>query len=174
MTDASTHLVSKPHGHRAGLVLIAGYKLFLALLFLAVGVGALNLLHKDIDDVIWHLVGVLKMNPESRLVNFIFDKAELLNDPILKRIGFASFFYSALGILEAVGLYLEKAWAETLTVLITASFLPFEIHEVFRRLTWSRIGLLAVNLVVLLYLLYLLGERATRRARARSIAEDKI
>jgi len=28
--------------------------------------------------------------------------------------------------------------------------------------------------VVLLYLLYLLGERATRRARARSIAEDKI
>src|SRR5690242_19779497 len=119
MTGIATHLARKSRNHRAGLVLIAGYKLLLALLFTAVGVGALKLLHKDIDDVLWHLINDLKMNPESRLVNFIFDKAELLNDPLLKRIGFASFFYAAIGILEAVGLYLEKAWAEFLTVIIT-------------------------------------------------------
>lgn len=166
MTGSPTQLALKRHKHRAGLVLIAAYKLLGALLFVAIGVGALRLLHKDIDDVMWHaLVEVLHWNPESRFVNFIFEKAELLNDPLLKRIGFAAFCYAALGILEAVGLYLEKTWGEFLTLFITASFLPIEIHELIRRLTWVRAGLLVTNLAVLLYMIWLLWERAAIRRR---------
>lgn len=154
--------------HRIGLLLIAAYKLLGALLLFAVGIGALKLVHKDIDDVVWHaLVEVLHRNPESRLVNFIFDKAELLNDPLLKRIGFAAFCYSGLGVLEAVGLYLEKTWGEFLTVAITGSFLPLELHEVIRRVTWVRVSLLAVNTVVVIYLLWVIGEKAAERARHR-------
>ena len=32
---------------------------------------------------------------------------------MLRRIGFGAFFYAAIGIAEAIGLYLEKAWANT-------------------------------------------------------------
>ncbi len=168
MTGSPTQLALQRHRHRPGLVLIAAYKLLGALLFIAIGVGALRLLHKDIDDVMWHaLVEVLHWNPESRFVNFIFEKAELLNDPLLKRIGFAAFCYAAVGILEAVGLYLEKAWGEFLTLFITASFLPFEIHELMRRLTWIRAGLLLTNIAVLLYLIWLLGEGAAWRRYSR-------
>lgn len=165
MKGTSSHLAPKDHRkHRAGLVLIAAYKLLGALFFVAIGVGALRLLHKDIGDVLWHeLIEVLRMNPESRIVNYIFEKAQLLNDPVLRRIGFAAFCYAAVGILEAIGLYLEKVWGETLTLLITASFLPFEVHEILRRVTWVRVSVFAVNVAVLLYLFWLLGERAAQR-----------
>ena len=167
MTGTTSHLAQKAHHtRRAGLLLIAAYKLLGALLFIAIGVGALRLLHKDIGDVVWHaLIEVLRMNPESRVVNFLFEKAELLNDPVLRKIGFAAFCYAGLGILEAVGLYLEKAWGEFLTLIITASFLPFELHELLRRLTWVRVSVFAANLAVLLYLFWLLGERAAQRRR---------
>ena len=39
---------------------------------------------------------------------------------------------------EGIGLYLEKAWGEYLTLAITVSFLPLEIFEIVRRLTWIR------------------------------------
>jgi uncharacterized membrane protein (DUF2068 family) len=123
------------------------------------------LLHKDIDDVMWRMIADLKMNPESRLVNFLFEKAELLNDPLLRRIGVVAFCYAAVGILEAIGLYLEKTWGEFLTLIITASFLPVEIHELMRRLTSMRVGLLVANVLVLIYLIWMLGERAAHRRR---------
>ncbi len=154
--------------HRAGLVLIATYKLLGAILFVGIGVGALRLLHKDIDDVMWRMISDLKMNPESRFVNFLFEKAELLNDPVLKKIGLAAFTYAAVGVIEAIGLYLEKVWAEFLTLVITASFLPFEVHEILRRMTWVRVGLFAANVAVLVYMFWLLGEGAAQRRRRRA------
>ena len=168
MTGTHPHPAARGHRHRAGLVMIAVYKLVGAVLLFAVGIGALKLVHKDIDDVVWHtLVEVLHRNPESRFVNFIFEKAELLNDPLLKRIGFGAFCYAGLGVLEAVGLYLEKVWGEFLTVAITGSFLPLELHEVAVRLTWVRVSLLVINTAVVVYLLWVIGEKAAERARRR-------
>jgi len=83
---------------------------------------------------------------------------------MLRRIGLLAFSYAAISLAEGIGLYLEKAWAEILTVLITASFLPWEIFEVFRRVTWLRVGLLIVNAMVLLYLLKVITDRRGQAA----------
>jgi uncharacterized membrane protein (DUF2068 family) len=72
------------------------------------------------------------------------------------------FFYGALDLVEGTGLYLEKAWAEYLTLAITASFLPWEVFEVYRRLTFVRVGLLVVNALVFFYLLKLVTGRGKR------------
>jgi uncharacterized membrane protein (DUF2068 family) len=146
-------------------VLIAAYKFALALLFVAVGVGALRMLHKDIGDQVARLAHHMRFNPESRFVDFILDKASLLNDPLLRRIGAAAFCYAALGMLEGIGLYLEKIWGEYLTLAITASFLPLELFEVFRRVTWIRASLLVINTMVFFYLLKLVVEHG-RQARS--------
>jgi uncharacterized membrane protein (DUF2068 family) len=173
MTVSSSQCAApRVHHHNRWLVLIAAYKLLGALLFLAIGVGAMRLLHKDIADVAWRIVNDLKFNPEGRFVNFVLDQASLVNDPMLRKIGFVAFFYAGVGILEAVGLYLEKAWGEILTVAITASFLPFEIHELMRRLSTVRVGLFVVNVLVLLYLLKVMAETASRRRLARKAAHD--
>jgi uncharacterized membrane protein (DUF2068 family) len=165
MTRPSTTYAQKSPGHNKGLVLIAAYKFSLALFFIAIGVGAMRLLHKDIEDVFSRIASDLRFNPESRFVNFVLDKASLLDDPMLRKIGLGAFCYAALGILEGIGLYLEKAWAEYLTLIITASFLPFEVHEVIRRLTLIRVGLLVINILVLLYLLKLVVNVGKRNRR---------
>jgi uncharacterized membrane protein (DUF2068 family) len=149
-----------PHQHHdQWLVLIAVFKLAQAMLFIAIGVGALRLVHKDIGDLLTRLAHHLRFSPESRFVDFVLDRASIVTDRLLRRISAAFFSYAALGLVEGIGLYLEKAWAEYLTLGITASFLPWEIFEVFRRLTPIRGGLLVINALVFLYLLKLLFER---------------
>jgi uncharacterized membrane protein (DUF2068 family) len=153
--------------HNRWLVLIAAFKFAEALFFIFIGLGAHRLLHKDIADEIDVLARHLRFNPESRLVNFVLDRASLVNDPLLRRIGFAAFGYSALCIAEGLGLYLEKAWGEFFTLAITASFLPWEVFEIYRHLSWLHAGLLIINVLVFIYLLKLVGERTRQRVHAR-------
>lgn len=149
---------SRPH-HNRWLVLIAVFKLAQAVLFIAMGVGLRRLLHKDIADALENLVYHLRFNPESRLVNFILEKAASVDDKMLRRISAVFFLYAAVDFVEGTGLYLEKVWAEFVTLAITASFLPWEIYEVHRRLTWPRVSLLAINALVLWYLAKLIWDR---------------
>jgi uncharacterized membrane protein (DUF2068 family) len=145
--------------HNKVLILIAIYKGLQAALFFAVGIGALRLLHKDVGDVFEDLRDSLHFSPESRLVNFLLEKASLIDDPILRRIGAVAFSYAALSLAEGTGLYLEKAWGELLTLVITASFLPWEVFEVIRHVTWMRIALLVINTLVFIYLLKVVALR---------------
>jgi uncharacterized membrane protein (DUF2068 family) len=168
MPDSKSLLPTTQKHHNRWLILIAAFKLAQALLFIAVGVGALRLLHKDVGDMLTRFVEHLRFNPESRFINFILEKSELIDDKVLRRIGALVFIYAALDLIEATGLYLEKTWAEYLTLIITASFLPWEIFEVIRKLTWIRGGLLVVNVMVFIYLLKIVTERGKNRRKARA------
>jgi uncharacterized membrane protein (DUF2068 family) len=164
MTDSPLQVSPKHHRHNKWLILIAVFKVGQALLFVAIGVGVLRLLHKDVGDVIARLAHhVLRHNPESRVVNFILDKASIIDDRMLVRIGEVVFVYAGLDLIEGIGLYLEKVWAEYLTLAITASFLPWEIFEVLGKLTWVRSSLLAINAMVFFYLLKIVVQRVRER-----------
>lgn len=62
--------------------------------------------------------------------------------------------YAVVEGTEAIGLWLERRWAEYLTALATVGFVPFEIRELVRRLTFVRVGALVVNLAVLCWLVW--------------------
>lgn len=161
--------------HNRGLLLIAVYKLLQALLFTAIGVGALHLLHRDVADLLAALADHLNFNPESGFVNFILDKALLVDDPLLRRIGAAAFCYAGVSLAEGIGLYLEKAWGEFLTIAITASFLPLEAFELLHRFTAIRICLLAINTFVLIYLVRVVADKAReRQARHAQVPHGDI
>jgi uncharacterized membrane protein (DUF2068 family) len=163
MTGSALQTLSKPPRRNRWLILIAAFKLSQAVLFIAIGVGALRLVGKDIGDMLTRLAEHLRFNTEPRLINFILEKSSLVTDHLLRRIGAVVFIYAGLDLIEGIGLYLEKAWAEYLTLAITASFLPWEIFEVLRRVTWIRCGLLTVNALVVFYLLKVVIERARYR-----------
>lgn len=152
VVEAEAEPATEHNRHNRWLLLIAFYKGLQALLFIALGVGALHLVGKDLDDLIGQLGDFLR-SPESRFVNFLYDRASLINDPLLRRLGALAFSYAGLSLAEGIGLFLEKAWGEYLTLVITASFLPWEVFEVFHRVTWIRVGLLVVNFLVFIYLL---------------------
>jgi uncharacterized membrane protein (DUF2068 family) len=151
----------KPH-HNRWLMLIAAFKLAQAALFIAVGISALRLVHHDLPEMLGRLAHHLDFSPESHFIDFILDKASLVDDKILRRFSVALFSYAALGMTEGIGLYLEKTWAEYMTLAITASFLPWEIFEVIRRVAPIRVTLLTVNILVFFYLLKVVVERGKR------------
>jgi uncharacterized membrane protein (DUF2068 family) len=156
--ESEEEQTTESNRHNRWLMLIALYKALQALLFIGLGVAVLNLRHKDIDEIIGQLGDFLR-SPESRFVNFLYDRAPLINDPLLRRIGALAFSYAGLSLAEGIGLFLEKAWGEYLTLAITASFLPLEVFEILHRLTWVRVGLLVVNSLVFIYLLKVVAGR---------------
>jgi uncharacterized membrane protein (DUF2068 family) len=158
----ATSTVEQPR-HNRWLILIAAFKFAQALLFIGIGVGAFRLLHKDMGDVLTKFADHMRFNPESKLVNFIIERSASVDDKVLRRIGAVVFIYAGLDLVEGIGLYLEKTWGEYVTLIITGSFLPLEIYEVFRKVTWVRSGLLVVNTLVFLYLLKVVTERGRQR-----------
>jgi uncharacterized membrane protein (DUF2068 family) len=158
----SNRFIKKSH-HNRWLMLIAAFKLAQALLFIAAGVSVLRLMHHDLADMVLRWARHMHFSPESHFVDFILDRVAIVNDKLLRRFGVGLFAYATLGTVEGIGLYLEKAWAEYMTLGITASFLPWEIFEVIRRITPVRLVLLLVNVLVFLYLLKVVLEREKQK-----------
>lgn len=61
--------------------------------------------------------------------------------------------YALVEWTEAIGLWKEKRWAEYLTVIATAGFLPLEIRELIDRITVLRAGAFIVNVALLVWLI---------------------
>ena len=162
--------IRKPH-HNRWLMLIAAFKLSQALLFIATGVSVLRLIHHDLPDLVLRWARHMHFNPESHFVDFILDRVSIVDDKLLRRFGVGLFAYAAVGIVEGIGLYFENAWAEYMTLLITASFLPWEVWEIFKRLTLVHASLLVVNFLVLLYLLKVVVERGKQQRGAEPPVE---
>jgi len=85
----------------------------------------------------------------AREVQHVFD----LKPGTIKVLLALAVAYAAVEWTEAVGLWLEKRWAEYLTVLATAGFLPLEVHELIAKVTVLRMVALVVNVALIVWLL---------------------
>lgn len=157
--QAEEHGIHPHVSHDRGLLAIGLFKLAKAIFFFCVGVGAIHLLHKDLEDEVMRLAVRFKFDPESRFVSLLLDKVDLIDAHRLRQISVATFGYSALALTEGVGLLLEQVWAEYLTLVLTLSFLPWELYELARKPDWFRLSLLLINLAVLWYLVWLLRRK---------------
>ena len=150
--------------HNRWLILIGVLKLMKALLFILAGLGALRLLHKDLVDILTRFIVALHFDTENHFVNLILEKVALINPHRLREISVFIFCYAALDIIEGTGLVLEKAWAEYLTLILTASFLPWEVFEILHHVTWLKIVILMLNIVVVIFLVFHVQGRIRARA----------
>ena len=134
--------------------LIALFKLLKAALLIVVGVGALHLFHKDVASVLEHWVALLGIDPGNRYVDRALQKAANLSPNKIKSLGIGSLLYAGLFLIEGVGLWLMRRWAEWLTVIITSSLVPVELYEIHLRPTPIRVLVLIINLAIVGYLIY--------------------
>lgn len=135
-----------------GLWLIAIFKLTKGLLLLFVGIGAAALLHSDIQTLLDRWANALWVGRESRFFEEVIDKIASINDRQLKLTEIGTFVYSALLLTEGTGLLLRQRWAEYLTIVITASFIPFEIFVMLKRFSVEKMIVLLINIAVVWYL----------------------
>jgi uncharacterized membrane protein (DUF2068 family) len=147
-----------PQG-RAVILLIAVFKLVKGLLLLAVGVGALKLLHRDVSSVVMHWVSVLRVDPDNRHIHKLLARLLAINRRKLEEISAGTFFYAALFLTEGTGLALGKRWAQYLTIIATGSFIPLEIYECIHHCTLAKVVMLGINVAVVVYLIARVRQR---------------
>lgn len=140
--------------HGRGLRLIAAFKLLKAAALIAVGIGALRLLHKDVAAVVEHWINIFRVDPHNHFIDLLLTRLEILDDRRLKELSVGTFGYAAIFLVEGVGLAFRKRWAEYFTIITTSSLLPVEIYEVVRRVSFGRCFALFVNVAIVAYLIY--------------------
>ena len=153
---AGSASVGGPGRHDRGLVAIGIFKLLKSAFFFCMGMGAFHLLHKDLGDEAMRLATALRFDPEGRFVSLLLEKVDSIDAHRLREIGWATFAYSVIALIEGLGLIYEQVWAEYLTLSLTVAFVPWELYELFRDPKIGRVLLLLANLVVLCYLVWLL------------------
>jgi uncharacterized membrane protein (DUF2068 family) len=142
-----------------GLLVIAIFKLLKGVLLLIVGIGALSMIHKDVAETAAHWADLFRVDPNNRHVHGFLVKLGMVDARRLEEISAGTFFYSALLLTEGTGLLLRKRWAEYFTIIVTASFIPMEIYELVKRITFTRTCLIAVNVAIVWYLVNRLRRR---------------
>jgi uncharacterized membrane protein (DUF2068 family) len=146
--------MTQRRAHGRGLRLIAGFKLLKGLALLALGIGALNLLHKDVEAIVVHWINVFQVDPHSHYMQLLLAKLSIMDDRRLKELSVGTFVYSAIFLTEGVGLALGKRWAEYLTIISTASLLPLEVYELAKHANAAKVLALVINIAVVAYLIF--------------------
>jgi uncharacterized membrane protein (DUF2068 family) len=80
------------------------------------------------------------------------DELFTLKSTTLQLLGVALFLYAAVEGIEAVGLWYQRRWAEYLTLIATAVFLPLEAFELTRTISPFKVTALLINLAIVFYL----------------------
>ena len=135
----------------AGLRTVAVVEGSKGLLVLAVGAGLLSLVHRDVQAAAEHVVRALHLNPASRTPRVFLDLAESLDSSRLQLLALGAAAYATVHLVQAWGLWLGKRWAEWFTVVALGIYIPVELYELSKGFGWVKLGLLAVNLVVVAY-----------------------
>ncbi len=128
------------------------FKLLKGVLLVAAGIGALNLLHKNVPAAVIHWVGVLRVDPDNRFIHPIFSKLFFITPKQLQAFSAGTFFYAALLLTEGTGLLMRRHWARYFTVITTAALIPLEIYELAKHFTWIKVAVLIVNILIVVYL----------------------
>jgi uncharacterized membrane protein (DUF2068 family) len=138
--------------HSRGLLLIAAFKIFKGLALVAVGIGALRLLHKDVAAETERWIELLRVDPHNQYIHRVLERLPILDARKLKELSVGTFFYSALYLTEGIGLALRKRWAEYFTIVSTSLFIPLEIYELIKHASIAKGVLLLVNAGIVAYL----------------------
>jgi uncharacterized membrane protein (DUF2068 family) len=152
----------KARVHHSGLAVIAVFKAVKGLLLLLFGFGLLKLVHAEIATLFSLLIEALHLNADSRLVHALVLKVDALQPHSVRLAGVVSLSYAGLLLAEGIGLWLEYAWAAYLTVISTSLLIPFEIYEIFEKISMLRVGVLILNLIIVLNLIRQMKRQALR------------
>jgi len=118
----------------------------------AAGLILLRERHADATPEAIRIIERLGIDPGSRIVRAPIERLHGMSNYKLELFAIACFAYAVMFAAEGTGLLLRKPWGEWLTVVVTGSFMPFEIYELARHATAMRAAALVINALVVVYL----------------------
>lgn len=137
-----------------GLVAIALFKLFKGGTLMALGLGAFRLLNPVTVHRLVNWLLHFSLTTGQRFIDRAIDLLSKLTRGHAAALGLGAILYGSLFMVEGIGLWKGKRWAEYLTVIATSTLIPFEVYELARRVTMVRVSALVVNVAAVIYLVY--------------------
>lgn len=122
------------------------------LLVLLAGFGCLTMLHRDAGEVAEELIERLHLDPTNKYPGIFIDAASTVTDSRLWMWAAFAGIYASFRLVEAFGLWRQRAWAEWLAFAGGAIYLPVEIYSILEKFTWLRVSVLGLNLLVVFFM----------------------
>jgi uncharacterized membrane protein (DUF2068 family) len=132
---------------------IAAERALRGLLLAGVGVYLATHTHADLGSVGAHIAKTIELNPQRGIAHDIVQKLGELDRRKIVWFAAGALGYGVLELVEGVGLFLRRRWAEWLTVVATSLLVPLEVYELAKKPSMLKAGGLVVNVLVVLYLL---------------------
>ena len=143
--------------HDAFIKVIIIDKAIRAIVLGALGVGLLVAGHNGwLDQLTDYAENQLNLNVGHGIIVELLLRALAYVGRInhISLLALAALAYAALETVEAVGLTMQRRWAEYLTVIATGILIPYEAYEVIRHPSFFKVGALVLNVAVVGYLTY--------------------
>lgn len=143
MTDAP-HYNPSPRAH-PGLRVIALVELAKGVLALLAASGLELLGPTPLRRWVDELIHRFQLDPEHGAMAWL---AQGINPGSVHLAAAAVLLYGLLHLIEAWGLWRDKAWASWLGCLAAAIYLPFDLYALVRHPGGAAVAVLVVNLIV--------------------------
>ena len=155
MTDRRDHL-------KEGLRAVAVFEMLKGALAVLAAGGLFYFIPRDFRHVALELVCRLHLNAGKSYPDVFFRVIEDTSNAQLWLIAAFVLVYAAVRFAEGYGLWHGRTWAEWIAAVSGAIYVPFELYELERGVSWIKLSALSLNLAIVLYMVYVL--RKGRRA----------
>jgi uncharacterized membrane protein (DUF2068 family) len=142
-----------------GLRTIAVFEAFKGALALLAAFGLLAIIPRGAAHFVAELVGHLHLNAGKSYPNVFLRVLEDTGNTQLWLIAALVVVYAFVRFVEAYGLWHSRPWAEWLAAVSGAIYVPFELYELYRGLSWIKVAALLLNIAVVGYMCYALWRR---------------
>ena len=137
-----------------GLRAVASFEAFKGAAVVLLGI-VLLIYHSHAEDFTESMLDHLHIDEDKRIGQMLMHAASQISDARLWTIAGAALTYATVRFVEAWGLWHRRIWAEWFALLSGAMYLPWEILKVSQRATAERIIVLAINVAIVLYMLFI-------------------
>ena len=136
------------------LYVIIGIKLLKGILFVSLALTAWALSDNDLPAELSRVLHVLRLNPERRFWADLAVRIGKLTEANLLWTAAGTLIYSLFSWVEGIGLIFRVGWAGWMAIGESAFFIPIEVYElVHKGFSWLVFGILALNVLIVWYLL---------------------
>ncbi len=153
---------------------VAAFEAVKGALATLVGIAALSLIHKDLQQIAEALVGHLHLDLEALYPRIFIEAAARLSDSGLWVLAALAFGYSALRAVEAWGLWRARLWAQWLAVAVGGIYLPIEIYELLHGPSVVKAATLIANVGIVLFMASALWRSRRKRAAGTLVACEAV
>lgn len=115
------------------LYFIIADKLFKGVLSLLLAFGFYRMAGLDLSVLFDHWVVWMHLDPENRFLTDVGNLIDEITPANMRWMATGTLLYSALSLVEGIGLAFRAPWANWLAIAESAFFIPIEIFELLHR-----------------------------------------